>query len=129
LWTAIAETPFGEYEEPEMPDMEWKGKYKIVCKNGSLVKRTGPGKDYPATGSDVDDYTYDGEEYIAYEKKDQYYRISEDEQIWISGKTQWTEIMKYLEPVPVEPVDPEPEPETWQESVERRLKALEDKVL
>ena len=98
LWDAIVDTPFGDYEEPDMPDMVWNGKYKIVMK-GSLTIRKGPGTIYSEW---EDEFATSGQVYITDERSvNDWYRIGDDR--WISGNTRWTEITKYLEPVPHEP--------------------------
>lgn len=103
LWTAIVNTPFGYYEEPEMPDMEWKGKYKIVL-SGNLSIHTEPN-----LTSTVPDYALIGEQYITSVKSENnFYQITRGGVTgWISGNSKWTEITKYLEPVEI--VNPEPE--------------------
>ena len=120
LWDAIFETPFGECEEPDMPDMEWKGKYKIVL-TGNLSIHTEPNLTSP-----VPDYALIGEQYITPTKSENnFYNITRGGVTgWISGNSKWTEITKYLEPVIVEP-EPEPEPEL---TVEERLDRLEAAV-
>jgi hypothetical protein len=110
LWDAIVDTSFGEYEEPEMPDMEWNGTYKIVLNGSMAIHETN------LLSSRVVGYAYSGEEYIATEKTaDDIYKIGDER--WISGRTRWTVINKVLIPVP------HPEPEL---SLEQKVELLWD---
>ena len=99
LWPPIVDTPFGDYEEPDMPDIVWNGKYKIVML-GNMAIHTEPNLTSP-----VPDYVLKGEEYISVDKTDDnLYKITRGNLTgWISGRTKYTEITKYLEPVPHEP--------------------------
>jgi len=117
LWTAIVDTPFTLQEDNEMPKPISTGKYKITML-GNLQKRVGPGTEFDPTGSSNSDYALRGEIYTGYEKSDNdWYRIDENEQVWISGTTKWTTITEILEIVPFEP-EPTP-PEIPPDALER----------
>ncbi|MDY6866631.1 MAG: SH3 domain-containing protein [Chloroflexota bacterium] len=115
LWTAIVNTPFGEYEEPEMPDMQPTGIYNIKL-SGSFYLRA-----EPTDNSAVVGYGYPGDVFIGLEKTaDNWYRLALGgvETAWISGRTKYTTITEILAPVPVDPPEPTPEPLTDRERIE-----------
>ena len=96
----------GDVEEPLPPEPPQDVEYYVDC-TGNLNIRTGAGMNYPATGK----YAYAGMRYKVYEiSNNNWYRIDDG---WISGNTQWTQLI----PVPIEPEPeppapvPEPEPE------------------
>lgn len=106
LWPPIAETQFGNYEEPEMPDMVWNGKYKLVFLGNMKIHSEAN------FTSSVPDYALIGEQYITSVKSDNgFYQISRGSIVgWVYGNPDYVTVTKYLEPVVVDPA-PEPEPE------------------
>ena len=108
-------------EEPEMPDMQPTGNYKIVL-TGNLSVRTKP----TTVGSVVLGYGLAGDVFIATEKTaDNWYKVVlNGVGGWISGRTKYTVITEILAPVEPGP-EPEPEPEL---TVEERLDRLEAAV-